>query len=394
MNDKPTFTFRDGMTSDEGYIQWIADIKQRFRQSQIKAAVRVNTAMLEFYWSVGRDLVTLRAEERWGAGVVKQFALDMRQAFPDETGFSHSNVKYMKQWYSYYYERVTKGQRLVGQISHQAGGQFEVLKKGQQVVDQIEGLEKSHQVGGELEMPEIFGRIPWKHHVHIISKCQSLEEALFYINRVAEEGWSRSRLENQVAANLFGSQGAAITNFEHTLPAPQSQLAKEILKDPYHFGFLSMGEEYEEKDLEDALVDNVTQFLLELGKGFSYVGHQMELQMPGGQTFFPDLLFYHIPQHRYVVIELKVVKYIPEFAGKLNFYVTAVDELLRGEDDNPTVGLIICKSTDKTVVEWSLRDINKPLGVSSYQLEEVVERTVKELEMKKEKCSQNMSILE
>ena len=144
-----------------------------------------------------------------------------------------------------------------------------------------------------------------------------------------------------------------------------------------------MNEEYEEKDMEDALVDNVTQFLLELGKGFSYVGRQMELQMPGGQTFFPDLLFYHIPQHRYVVIELKVVKYIPEFAGKLNFYVTAVDELLRGKSDNPTVGLIICKSTDKTVVEWSLRDINKPLGVSSYQLEEVVERTVKELELKK-----------
>ena len=205
-----------------------------------------------------------------------------------------------------------------------------------------------------------------------------------YINKVTEEGWSRSRLESQIAANLFGSQGAAVTNFEHTLPAPQSQLAKEILKDPYHFGFLSMSEEYEEKDLEDALVSNVTRFLMELGKGFSYVGRQMELQMPGGQTFFPDLLFYHIPQHRYVVIELKVVKYIPEFAGKLNFYVTAVDELLRGEGDNPTVGLIICKSTDKTVVEWSLRDINKPLGVSTYQLEQVVERTVRELELKKE----------
>lgn len=391
MNDKPTFTFRDGMTADEGYIQWIADIKQRFRQSQIKAAVRVNTAMLEFYWSVGRDLVTLRAEERWGAGVVKQFALDMRQAFPDETGFSYSNVKYMKQWYSYYYEKVTKSQQLAGQIeipekSQQLAGQLEKDKKGQQLADQLDVDEKSHQVGGELEMPKIFGRIPWFHHVHIISKCKSLDEALFYINRVAEEGWSRSRLESQVAANLFGSQGAAITNFELTLPAPQSQLAKEILKDPYNFGFLAMNAEYEEKDMEDALVDNVTQFLLELGKGFSYVGRQMELQMPGGQTFFPDLLFYHIPQHRYVVIELKVVKYIPEFAGKLNFYVTAVDELLRGENDNPTVGLIICKSTDKTVVEWSLRDINKPLGVSSYQLEEVVERTVKELEMKKEKC--------
>lgn len=375
MTEKPTFTFREKMTADESYVQWMADIKQRFRQSQVKASVHVNTAMLEFYWSVGRDLVALRAEERWGAGVVKQFALDMRQAFPGETGFSYSNVKYMKQWYLYYYEKVTKG--------HQAGGQLEVIEKGQQVADQVEKLEKSHQVGDQLEMPEFFGRIPWKHHVHIISKCQSLDEALFYINRVVEEGWSRSRLEDQVAANLFGSQGAAITNFEHTLPAPQSQLAKELLKDPYHFEFLSMEEEYEEQDLEDALVSNVTRFLMELGQGFSYVGRQMELQMPGGQTFFPDLLFYHIPQHRYVVIELKVVKFIPEFAGKLNFYVTAIDELMRGEGDNPTVGLLICKSTDKTVVEWSLRDINKPLGVSTYQLEEVVERTVKELEERK-----------
>ncbi len=383
MNKKPTFVSRDIMTSDEGYVQWMADIKQRFRQSQLKAAVRVNTAMLEFYWSVGRDLVALRAEERWGAGVVKQFALDMRQAFPNETGFSYSNVKYMKQWYSFYYERVTKGQRPVGQIRHQAGDQLEVVEKKQQVAGQIETLKKGQQAAGQLEMPEIFGRIPWFHHVQIISKCQSLDEALFYINKVVEEGWSRSRLENQIAANLFGSQGAAITNFSSTLPDTQSQLAKEILKDPYHFDFLSMKEEYEEEDLEDALVSKVTQFLLELGKGFSYVGRQMELQMPDGQTFFPDLLFYHIPQHRYVVVELKVEKFIPEFAGKLNFYVTAVDELLRAEGDNPTVGLIICKSTDKTVVEWSLKDINKPLGVSTYQLEQVVERTVRELEKKK-----------
>ena len=397
MSDKPTFVSRDMMTADEGYVQWMADIKQRFRQSQVKAAVRVNTAMLEFYWSVGRDLVVLRAEERWGAGVVKQFALDMRQAFPDETGFSDTNVKYMKRWYLFYYERVIKCQRPVDQIGHQAGDQFEDIEKshqldgqidnpktGQQVADQLDESEKGQQVVDQLQFPDSFGLIPWGCHILIFSKCQTLEEAIFYINKVTEEGWSRSRLESQMAANLFGSQGAAVTNFEHTLPAPQSQLAKEILKDPYHFGFLSMSEEYEEKDLEDALVSNVTRFLMELGKGFSYVGRQMELQMPGGQTFFPDLLFYHIPQHRYVVIELKVVKYIPEFAGKLNFYVTAVDELLRGEGDNPTVGLIICKSTDKTVVEWSLRDINKPLGVSSYQLEQVVERTVRELELKKE----------
>lgn len=375
MTEKPTFIFREEITTDEGYVQWMVDIKRRFRQSQVTAAVRVNTAMLEFYWSVGRDLVALRAEERWGASVVKQFALDMRQAFPNETGFSDTNVKYMKRWYLFYYEQIIKG--------HKVGDQFEDIEKGQQVADQIEGLEKGQQVVDQLQFPDTFGLIPWGCHILIISKCHSLNEALFYINRVVEEGWSRSRLEAQVAANLFGSQGAALTNFEHTLPAPQSQLAKELLKDPYHFEFLTMKEEYEEKDLEDALVSNVTRFLMELGQGFSYVGRQMELQMPGGQTFFPDLLFYHIPQHRYVVIELKVVKFIPEFAGKLNFYVTAIDELMRGESDNPTVGLLICKSTDKTVVEWSLRDINKPLGVSTYQLEEVVERTVKELEQRK-----------
>ena len=376
MSDKPTFVSRDMMTSDEGYVQWMADIKQRFRQSQVKAAVRVNTAMLEFYWSVGRDLVVLRAEERWGAGVVKQFALDMRQAFPDETGFSDTNVKYMKRWYLFYYERVIKGQRPVDQIGHQAGDQFEDIEKshqldgqidnpktGQQVADQLDESEKGQQVVDQLQFPDSFGLIPFQ--------------------QVVDGGWSRPRLNANIDKHLYQSQGAAVTNFEHTLPAPQSQLAKEILKDPYHFGFLSMSEEYEEKDLEDALVSNVTRFLMELGKGFSYVGRQMELQMPGGQTFFPDLLFYHIPQHRYVVIELKVVKYIPEFVGKLNFYVTAVDELLRGEGDNPTVGLIICKSTDKTVVEWSLKDINKPLGVSTYQLEQMVERTVRELEQKK-----------
>ena len=374
MTDKPTFVSRDMMTADEGYVQWMADIKRRFRQNQLKAAVRVNTAMLEFYWSLGRDIVELRAESKWGSGFFNQLSLDLRTAFPDETGFSVTNLKYVKRWYAFYNERVIIRQQVVDE--------FNVANR-QQAVDEFEEDKKGQQVVGQLQFPDTFGLIPWGSHILIISKCQSLDEALFYINRVAEEGWSRSRLEDQIATNLYGSQGAAVTNFSNTLPAPQSQLAKEILKDPYHFDFLSMNEEYEEKDLEEALVAKVTQFLIELGKGFSYVGRQMELQMPGGQTFFPDLLFYHIPQHRYVVIELKVVKYIPEFAGKLNFYVTAVDELLRGEGDNPTVGLIICKSTDKTVVEWSLKDINKPLGVSTYQLEQVVARAVKELEQRK-----------
>lgn len=358
----PAFVYRDGIQSDTGYIEWLSDVKARFRQNQIKASIKVNTSMLEFYWSIGRDLVALQAEDRWGSGIVKQFALDMRRFFPEITGFSYSNVKYMKQWYSFYFDRIpsVNGQHVAGAVEKEMG----------------------QQVAGLLEMPPIFGQVPWFHHVHIISKCHSLDEALFYIKKVVEEGWSRSFLESQIAADLFKNKGNALSYFERTLPSPQNLLAKEMLKDPYHFDFLSMTPEYDERELEEALVTNITKFLLELGKGFSFVGRQMELQMPGGQTFFPDLIFYHIPQHRYVIIELKAVKYIPEFAGKLNFYVTAADELLRGEYDNPSVGLIICKSTDKTIVEWSLKEINKPLGVATYQLQEVVDRTIAEIEQK------------
>lgn len=372
--ETPSFVYRDGMIADKDYIEWLSDVKSRFRQSQIKAAIRVNTTMLEFYWSVGRDLVAMRAEQKWGAGVVKQFALDMRQAFPNETGFSHTNVKYMKRWYLFYYERVTKSQQAIGLLwdekSHQLGDQIEIAEKGQRLV-------------GQIEMPETFGRVPWGQHIDIVSRCDSLEEALFYVKSVLENGWSRPVLNIKIDAGLFKTQGSAITNFDQTLPASQIDAAKELLKKEYDLSFIAAEEVKQEKDLENALARNITQFLLELGKGFSYVGRQMELQMSGGQTFFPDLVFYHIPQHRYIVVELKAVKFIPEFAGKLNFYVTAADKLLRGEGDNPSVGLLICKSTDKTIVEWSLQDIQKPLGVATYQLKEVVERTVAELENKK-----------
>ena len=229
------------------------------------------------------------------------------------------------------------------------------------------------------------GLIPWGHHIYIFTKCKSLDEALFYIQRVAHEGWSRSWLEDQIAANLFSHQGAAITNFDTTLPAPQNDLARELLKDEYNFEFLTMKARYDEHDLEEALVANITRFLLELGKGFAYVGRQMELRMDEETAFFPDLVFYHIPQKRYVIIELKAVKFLPEFAGKLNFYVTAADKLLRGDGDNPSVGLLICKTAKKTIVEWSLQDIQKPLGVATYQLQEVVERTIAELENRKNK---------
>jgi predicted nuclease of restriction endonuclease-like (RecB) superfamily len=376
MADKPHFVFRDGMTADRDYVQWIADIKSRYRNSQIKAAIKVNSALLEFYWSVGRDLAVLKAEERWGSGIVKQFALDMRNAFPDAKGFSYSNVKDMKRWYLFYYKQVIKGQQVVDPN--------DMTEKGHQSGGLIAATEKSHQVGGLLEMPEIFGQVPWKHHVYIVSKSKSLDEALFYIDKVVVEGWSRSWLEDQIAHNLYRNQGSAITNLDNTLPSPQSQLAKELLKNEYNLSFITSENIKREKDLEEALVTNVTRFLLELGKGFAYVGRQMELRMDDETTFFPDLVFYHIPQKRYVIIELKAVKFEPEYAGKLNFYVTAADKLLKGDDDNESVGLIICKTAKRTIVEWSLQDIAKPLGVATYQLEEVVARTVAELEQRQE----------
>lgn len=346
--EKPEFIKRDGVIAEQKYVEWLADIKSRYRKSQIKAAVKVNSTLLEFYWSVGQDLVRLKAEERWGAGVVKQFAFDMRNAFPDETGFSYSNVKYMKQWYVFYYERFIKSQRLVG----------------------------------DLEMPKNFGFVPWGQHIDIISKCKDLDEALFYVNQVIENNWSRPELSEQITADLYAHQGTAITNFSRTLPQPQSELAQEILKDSYNFSFLDIKAKHDEKDLQEALEKNITRFLLELGKGFAYVGRQMELRMDEETSFFPDLIFYHIPQKRYVIIELKAVKFVPEFAGKLNFYVTAADKLLKGDGDNPSVGLVICRTAKKTIVEWSLQDIQKPLGVATYQIEQIVERTVKEFTLK------------
>lgn len=367
MKNTPEFIKRDGMIASAEYVEWLSTLKQRYRQSQIKAVVRINQSMLEFYWSLGQDLVAIKAESKWGTGVLQQLSADLQQMFPNEKGFSYRNIRYIKQWYLFYYEEFTKW--------HQADAKLP--------------NSKMHQLGAKLlqqpavEMPEDFALVPWKHHVAIISKSKSLDEALFYIDQVIAGNWSRSRLEDEIKSDLYARQGKAITNFSRTLELPQQQLAQEILKDPLDFNFLHLQKGYNERELEEALVTNITRFLLELGQGFSYVGRQMELQMPGGQTFFPDLIFYHIPQHRYVVVELKAVEFLPEFAGKLNFYVTAVDELMRGKGDNPSVGLIICKSKDKTVVEWSLKDIQKPLGVATYQLEEVVERTVQELEMAK-----------
>ena len=347
--DKPSFVYRDGMTADTEYVEWLSDLRRRYKQSQLRTAVKANSEVLEYYWNLGRDIAAKEAESKWGSGFFNQLSLDMRAMFPDEKGFSSANLRYMKRWYEFYYQRIVNLQQPVE----------------------------------DLKMPDTFGFIPWGHHIYIFTKSQSLDEALFYINKVSTEGWSRTLLEHHVTAHLFQSQGSAITNFEATLPSAQVEEAKQLLKKEYDLSFITVEEVKKEKDLENALAKNVTEFLLELGQGFAYLGRQKELRIDEENVFFPDLLFYHIPQRRYVIVELKAVKFMPEFAGKLNFYVTAADKLLRSKDDNPSVGLLICKTAKKTIVEWSLQDIQKPLGVASYQLQEVVERTIAELEIKK-----------
>ena len=352
--DKAEFVHRNGITADKEYVEWLHELKERYQRGQIKASIKVNSEMLVYYWCLGRDIVTKQAESKWGSGFFNQLSLDMRRMFSNENGFSVTNLKYMKRWYMFYAETV---------------------RNHQQVTDEIR-----HQIGDEFKMPTCFGYIPWRHHIQIFTKSKSVNEALFYINKVITEGWSRSKLENKMADNLYKTQGTAITNFDSVLPEPQSLLAKELLKNKYNLSFISAKDVEQEKDLEEALAKNVTQFLLELGKGFAYLGKQQELRIDNETVFFPDLLFYHIPQRRYVIIELKAVKFMPEFAGKLNFYVTAADKLLRGNGDNPSVGLLICKTAKKTIVEWSLQDIQKPLGVATYQLQKVVNRTIEEFE--------------
>lgn len=378
MKNTPVFVYRNSMIADMSYVEWLSELKQRFQKSQVKAAIRVNSAMLEFYWSLGRDMNSLRAESKWGSGFYNQLSLDLKEMFPEQTGFSVTNLKYMKRWYSFYNERLTNRQRPIDENRHQAGDEIR-----QQPADEL--YPNRQRPIDELEMPEFFGQIPWGQHIDIITKCKNLDEAIFYLNKVIDGGWSRPQLSDNIEGHLYQATGNAVSNFSKTLPALQSSLAQEILKDPYHFEFLALKPKYDEHDLEEALVANITKFLLELGQGFAYVGRQMELRMDEETAFFPDLVFYHIPQKRYVIIELKAVEFMPEFAGKLNFYVTAADELLRGKGDNPSVGILICKTAKKTVVEWSLKDIQKPLGVATYQLEEVVERTVKEIELQRQK---------
>lgn len=350
---------------DADYADWIADIKSRYRSAQVKAAVKVNAEKLLFNWQLGRDLVQKKAEERWGAGVVEQVSLDLKREFPDAEGFSTSNLWYMKKWYLFYADgdAEEKLQRTVGELQSSVN---QAVIKFQQSVGEIQHLvsKTNNEIG--MAFPQPFALVPWGHHVDIITKCKSIDEALFYVGKTIEQGLSRNSLANCIKANLYEHQGKIINNFTDHLPALQSKLVQEVLKENYDFGFATVEHEiYDEAELEEALTKNVTDLLLELGTGFAFLGRQKELVV-GGRSRKIDLLFYHIRLRCYVVCELKAKPFEPEFAGKLNYYVNAVDELLKTDDENPTIGLLVCSDMDKIDVQWSFKGISTPMGVATY----------------------------
>ena len=346
---------------DTDYANWIAEVKHRYRSAQVKAAVKVNAEKLLFNWQLGRDLVQKKAEERWGAGVVEQVSLDLKREFPDAEGFSTSNLWYMKKWYVFYTNQVPleKLQRVIGELQPAVNQKY--IKLQRPVVE----LDETIKDEGE-DFPLPFSLVPWGQHIEIITRCKKLEEALFYIQQVIEKGLSRPALINCIKSNLYEHQGKIVNNFTDHLPALHSKLVQEVLKENYDFGFATVKHEvYDEAELEESLTKNVTDLLLEMGTGFAFVGRQKEI-LVGARTRKIDLLFYHIRLRCYIVCELKARPFEPEFAGKLNYYVNAVDELMKSDDDNPTIGLLVCSDMDKIDVQWSFRGINTPMGVATY----------------------------
>ncbi len=365
---------------DQEYMQWLGEIKARYRNTQIKAAVKVNAEQLLFNWQLGRDLVMRKAEEKWGSGIVEQVSLDLQAAFPESKGFSTTNLWYMKQWYQFYAGAIPKLQQSDGDF------QFPESQSGiklQQLVGELQHAEDSQDHG--MTLPGMFMLVPWGHHILILSKCKNIEEAIFYIAKTISGNWSRSTLENCLKSDLYHTSGGAITNYAEKLPSPQSELAQAITKDTYDFGFLSLDEGYKEEALETELEKHLTRFLLELGSGFAYLGRQKQI-IVAGKTRTLDMLFFHIPLNCYIVVELKTIPFQPEFAGKLNFYVSAVDNLIKTPAQNPTIGILICSNKDETEVQYAFRGVQTPMGVASYdnvQVKKIQEQLPSIEELKK-----------
>ena len=307
----------------DGYPAFLSGLKVRIREARVRAALSVNRELILLYWEIGRDILQRQQEEGWGAKVIERLSTDLRKEFPDVKGFSPRNLKYMRSFAEAWPDPV-----FVQQVAAQ---------------------------------------IPWFHNCVILDKLSNREFREWYIHKTIENGWSRNVLVHQIESGLIEREGRAVTNFSSALPAPQSDLARAMLKDPYIFDFLGIGEDAAERELERALLDHIREFLLELGVGFAFVGSQYRLDV-GGKDFSIDLLFYHLKLRSYVVIDLKIGEFLPEYAGKMNFYLSAVDDLRRHLDDNPSIGIVLCKSRNRIIAEYALRDMEKPIGVAGYEL--------------------------
>ena len=356
---------------DPEFKEWLTDLKTRIRQSQIRAMIKVNDEMLRLYWDLGRDIVVRKMDAKWGSKFFQEVSKDLKSEFPDMQGFSKSNLYYMRQFYLFYSKE--------DEIFHQLGGKFEnenlpQLEEEAQVYKN-EGIAIFHQLGDEFNIHPIF-QIPWRHHVEIFTRCKSVHEALFYVQKTIKNGWSRAVLMNFIEADLYSAQGKSINNFDRFLPDVQSDLAKETLKDPYNFDFVTLTEKYKEKELEDALVENITKFLLELGQGFAFVGRQYPIKV-GKKPRNIDLLFYHLELRCYIAIELKVTEFEPEYTGKLGYYITAINNQLKKDIDNPTIGLLIVREKDNIDAQYSLESSNQPIGISEYTLSKLIPENFK-----------------
>ncbi len=339
------------LIQETDYRQWLAAVKQRIHAVRMKIALAANSELISLYYDLGAQIVERENHARWGSGFIDTFSRDLKKEFPGVAGFSPKNLRYCRAFFRFY------GNESIWQQA-------------------VAKLESEPWAGVTPDVAALISQIPWGHNIQIFTKASDLQEARFYIAQTIENGWSRDVLALQIKSGLYARAGKAVTNFAHTLPPVHSDLAQETLKDPYAFDFMSMTTPYNERDIEEQLMRHLTQFLLELGKGFAFVGRQYHMDVDG-TDYYLDLLFYHVVLKCYVVIELKNRKFMPEFAGKLNFYLSAVDSLLKLPDDQPTIGLLLCRDKSNIEVEFALRDINKPMGVSEYNLVEALPDNLK-----------------
>lgn len=345
---------KSGIAIPDDYAEVFESLRQRVRQSQTKAMLSVNRELIQLYWDIGRQIAQRQERDGWGKSIVDRLAHDLRAAFPLVKGFSPGNVWRMRAFYLVYQADQP--------ILAQAAREIATVERSTASPAAEPDLP---QIAREFP-PEPMALIPWFHNVVIVERVKNPIERRWYAAKTLEHGWSRAVLTVQIESGLYQRQGKAITNFVATLPPPQSELAQQSLKDPYLFDFLTLHDDAIERDLEQGLTDHVQRFLLELGAGFAFVGRQVPISV-GDEDDFLDLLFYHLKLRCFVVIDLKMKKFTPADAGQMNYYLSAVDDLMRHPSDQPTIGLILCKSKDRIKAEYALRDINKPIGVAQWQ---------------------------